>query len=207
MRPLVLLAAIAAALGPIAAAAQEDGETDRPARRARAVPEEPPDWPWVVGELAYSAGGSDRFVVGPSARITVRAEWFAIGVSLDYVSDPSIGASIDGVRTENWLVLGGTGVFLPIGGRWNAFALALGGAHVADSIDYGRDTGNEGKTTLPTVGGRVGFERVSSGAELFLSFGASVTALQDLRRRPDDVLGRDAGWPTVLVSLHVGSGL
>jgi hypothetical protein len=219
-RVLFVLLALLLPGASLAVDARAAGETDAPppsmAPEASPVTTPPPPpsppahrRPRLLGEMGLQLGGSDTPVMGWTSRLSWRPGPLVVGVSLDYAAFPEL--RIAGRQTENAFFLATAGPAIPVGGRWQVLALVLAGAHVVSTIDFDAPPGpgDGADHTLPTVGARLGVELDSpmGSSRWYLSMGASITALLDLRHAYDPVLGREVGWPTVLLSAFVGLGL
>lgn len=159
-----------------------------------------PRWAYEGG---YSVGASDGFSLAGGVRASARFQRLAAVLELQTLMSPSEAVAVEGdVSRYQFLMLGGAGYHAPLRSRWNAFALAVAGAHSYASMGERTDDSN----VLPTAGVRLGIERVFGRRVVFGVFGVSAIAVADLGRAHDVVLGRDVGGVTALLSVSGGIG-
>lgn len=101
----------------------------------------------------------------------------------------------------------GAGVSFPLGPRWDAFALAVGGMHALDTSEA--DGIGYQQHALPALGARIGAtaSRPLPNPSWFLSLTVAATAVADLRREYDYFLREDVGGITAFLTVTVGLGV
>jgi hypothetical protein len=165
--------------GVIAPAAAETRPADGPA----------PPLPGI--HSAVEAGGliqsrSGRGDAGGVFRITARDERILLSYGLAWAGNG---------RSTSTMGLAGCGIVVPLGRRWDALAVGLGGF----------DLDNETVTFLPAVGAQLGVEWRSGGA-LLRTLGLSITVATDLVHRRD-AAGETVGGSSVSLSATAGMRL